>query len=586
MMEVKEKKQNEAKATGGKSSLGSKKPNRKSAIALGVVLAVLVVGVAAFMVYVNGYDAIFPNVYVEDIAIGGKTEAEALQLIENRYENAKLKGLTMTMTCEGDSKDLSIDVLQAEFKNKDTIAEAIAVGRQSNLIAKTASFVKQLVHRREIDPVLDYREDLLRQEINALTKPYEIEPVGYTYTAVGDQVTLYDEVPGVKADRDVAIAEVKKNMWNCTSGTIVLKPVDTDPEPMEFDEFYAWMTGEPESATYVKGEDGKVVVKPGRPSCEVSEGVVKDALKAVKEAPDHKTVFNAVVTYPENTTEQMQENLYKDKLGSYSTYYSGSAGRVNNVQLAAGRMNGIELMPDEEISYDKTVLPRTAANGYQAAPVYVGNKVESGMGGGICQPSSTLYCAALYANLEIVERHPHSMPVGYLPAGMDATIAEGQLDLRLKNNTGYPIKIESSTTGGVVTFTIWGYNPNNRSVEILRNGGTYSVQVTRVVKENGVEVSREMLGTSNYSPAEPKETEKPKETPQPTQETTNTNQAPDSNSGASNADTTPVAPAPAEPAPAPAEPAPAPVAPAPAPVAPAPVAPAPAPAEPAPAPAE
>ena len=193
-------------------------------------------------------------------------------------------------------------------------------------------------------------------------------------------------------------------------------------------------------------------------------------------------------------------------------------------------------MPGEEFSYDKTILPRTAENGYMAAPVYVGNKVESGMGGGICQPSSTLYGAALYANLEILERHNHSMLVSYMPAGLDATISQGALDLRLRNNTPYPVKIASQASGGVLTFSIWGYNPENISVNIVRSGSEYQYYATRIVMKDGVEISRESLSSSRYVPPaptpepsaspEPEATPEPEngstETPSPTSETENT----------------------------------------------------------------
>lgn len=190
------------------------------------------------------------------------------------------------------------------------------------------------------------------------------------------------------------------------------------------------------------------------------------------------------------------------------------------MQIATNRINGYELLPGEEFSYDQTILPRTSENGYRAAPVYVGNKVESGMGGGICQPSSTLYCAAMYANLEITERHNHSLMVSYLPPGLDATIAQGVLDLKFKNSTPYPIKISSSAANGTVTFSIWGYNPDNYSVELLRSGGGYSYQVTRIVKKDGAEISRQQMASSRYGKPEEEKKEKPPEAsaaPQPTQ---------------------------------------------------------------------
>lgn len=121
----------------------------------------------------------------------------------------------------------------------------------------------------------------------------------------------------------------------------------------------------------------------------------------------------------------------------------------------------------------------------------------------------------------MVERHNHTLKVGYLPPGLDATIAEGYLDLRLQNSTPYPIRFDASADGGKLTFTVRGYNPEQTSVELLRSGGEYSYSVTRLVKKNGAEVLREKLPSSQYQPPAPSETPKPTATasaaPKPTE---------------------------------------------------------------------
>ena len=140
-------------------------------------------------------------------------------------------------------------------------------------------------------------------------------------------------------------------------------------------------------------------------------------------------------------------------------------------------------MPGDVFSYDETVGRRTAANGYKEAGVYIGNKVESGIGGGICQTSSTLYCAALYANLEIVQRTSHSLPVAYVPAGMDATIAEGYIDLKIKNNTEYPVKIQATVSGRQLTCKFLGVKEPGIKVEIV-NTRTATLEPETEISEN------------------------------------------------------------------------------------------------------
>lgn len=200
-------------------------------------------------------------------------------------------------------------------------------------------------------------------------------------------------------------------------------------------------------------------------------------------------------------------------------------------------------MPGDVFSYDKTIGRRTLANGYREAGVYIGNKVESGVGGGICQTSSTLYSAALYANLEIVSRTSHSLPVSYVPAGQDATIAEGAIDLKIKNNTEYPIKIVAAVSGRTVTCKFLGVKVPNQTVELVhtrtanyspktertvnpsipqgykkvinRGAPGYAVSSKRIVKVGGEVVKTENLTRSVYNAASIEEEVNPadKDTP-------------------------------------------------------------------------
>ncbi len=522
------------------------KNKRKSLwITLGGLLLLIVLSLLALTVYVSGYEGIFPNVYVGDLDLSGKSEAEALALLQNTYDNAKIKGVTFSISCGDTAEEISTDALGVTYQNKETVNAVLAIGGNRNPIARAIAFARQSFTSTTIDPIITYDLELLSRTIDKTAEPYEIEPVGYTFEIEPDTVIIHAPVAGVKVDRDAVIEQLELQMQKLAFCDIVLTPITTPAAPLNLDEFYTWLTSPAENAYYTKGDDGKVTVAREKLQCSVDKDTVKQAVESIEHSGNSTVSFAVTTIEPEVLSLTLNETLYKDKLGSYTTYYGGTAARNNNVRLAAGRVNGYELMPGEEFSYDKTILPRTTANGYLAAPVYVGNKVESGLGGGICQPSSTLYAAALYANLEILERHNHSMLVSYMPAGLDATISQGALDLRLRNNTPYPVKISSQASGGVLTFSIWGYNPDNISVDILRSGGGYLYSATRVVKKNGEEIHREALGSSRYVPPEPSETPAPSESAEPEEppalsEGTEPEETP----------TTPESPAPAETAPA------------------------------------
>lgn len=141
-------------------------------------------------------------------------------------------------------------------------------------------------------------------------------------------------------------------------------------------------------------------------------------------------------------------------LGSYATAYSVNSSRATNIAVAASRINGVVVQPGESFSFSRTILPRTAANGYVEAPTIVNKKYVPGTGGGICQVSSTLYAAMITAGLPATERHPHSLKVAYIPEGMDATISGTALDLRFTNTFAEPIVIQASADQGTLTVSL------------------------------------------------------------------------------------------------------------------------------------
>lgn len=141
-------------------------------------------------------------------------------------------------------------------------------------------------------------------------------------------------------------------------------------------------------------------------------------------------------------------------LGSYSSTYDTTQQRAINVELAAQRINGVILKPGEEFSFSRQVQSRTYKNGYVLGPSYAGGREVISVGGGICQVSSTLYVAMIRAALPSTERWTHSVPVDYVPQGVDATIAEGSKDLKFENIYAKPLVITAVAEDGVLTVSL------------------------------------------------------------------------------------------------------------------------------------
>ena len=209
------------------------------------------------------------------------------------------------------------------------------------------------------------------------------------------------------------------------------------------------------------------------------------------------------ITQPSITAETLKAKLFHDTLARTATNLDeGNAPRTNNIRLAAKAINGTILNPGDEFSYNGTVGERTAARGYQEAHAYSGGKIIDEFGGGVCQPSSTLYMAVLRADLKVTERHNHSFTVSYTPLGEDATVDYGNLDFRFVNNTAYPVKILAEQTDGQMIMTIVGTKTSDKTVttrtEVLETYKPETVTKTDSSMEAG-DSRVETSGITGYS---------------------------------------------------------------------------------------
>lgn len=177
--------------------------------------------------------------------------------------------------------------------------------------------------------------------------------------------------------------------------------------------------------------------------------------------------------------------------GTCTTGFStSSSNRINNIEVAAGHLNNLVVMPGQEISVSDTIKPRTTANGYKSAGAYLNGRTVPAIGGGICQVSSTVYNAVKNAGLTVLERHPHSMPVHYLPLGLDAAISAGSKDLRFRNDYSAPVILQAYTEGKnlIVNCLVWNHDLNGRTFKLWsKETGSLSAKTYFTTYQDGVE---------------------------------------------------------------------------------------------------
>ena len=288
---------------------------------------------------------------------------------------------------------------------------------------------------------------------------------------------------------------------------------------------------DPQNASIVR-QNGAFTVTPSVIGKTVDVEATKQALnQALANGLKDPVSVNAVVAEvnPAITTEDL--STIQDVLGTFTTDFSSSgASRSTNLKVGSSKINGHVLMPGETLSGYELMHPFTVSNGYATAAAYENGQVVDSVGGGVCQIATTLYNAALRAELEISQRQNHSMVVGYVKPSQDAAIAGTYKDIKFTNNYSTPIYVEGYTSGRSLTFTIYGKEtrPGNRTFEFISEtlsvtdpgapkevvdpamapGARKQVQsahkgiksrLWKVVYVDGVEQSREILHTDTYN---------------------------------------------------------------------------------------
>ena len=230
----------------------------------------------------------------------------------------------------------------------------------------------------------------------------------------------------------------------------------------------------------VEGKQGVVVDE------SAATDVILSFIEGEYSAENTKVAVPTMITEPIGSAEELAK--VKDLLGSFKTSFKSSdSDRSKNVRTGAGHIDGTVLYPGETFSTYEYVNPFTEQNGYAMAGSYLNGKVVDSLGGGICQVSSTLYNAVLMAELEVVERSPHSMMVTYVQASADAAIAGTYKDFKFKNDTDAPIYIEGYTTDDKqIVFNIYGEEtrPSNRTIKYTNKVLESTPAVTQLVADS------------------------------------------------------------------------------------------------------
>ena len=472
---------------------------KKLSVAVGLILGIVLLAAAGYLIWCSQLEdeVIWPDYVINEVSIKGMTVPEAREAIQEKFkEDYGDSAITVKIA----DREYSIPVFPAlEMTVEDILENAYLPGHRE--------WYKRGVDRYRLNKnaqvytceVLPYVADetVLYTSLDE-TDICEVDTVVQTtWDKLDDSLVITKGSKGIKADVEQLKERIREAVYDQDFNAVIECPaIETVPDPLDLEPFYDEIYQEKAEAVMDKKDYHKI--------SQSQTGVSFDLEQAEQDfenAEDGEVLtIKYVYEEPELTTDELKSMLFRDVLGEASSVGGGTFARKNNITIAADFCNETVLMPGETFSYNDTVGERSADRGFQVATVYANGTAVPGIGGGICQVSSTIFDAALYADMEIVERQNHSLTVSYLPLGMDATVNWGTVDFKFKNTSDYPVKLLVTYIDGEVKTVIMGTKTDDTQVEITTEStGGLGVVTYRIHKDkDGNEIDKEKVAVSRY----------------------------------------------------------------------------------------
>jgi vancomycin resistance protein YoaR len=545
---------------GNSSGHRPKGGRRRRRLLISVLIACAAAAVLVAADHLANQGKIYGGVMVGNTSLGGKTPEEAREIVAERgaaaLDELRFVGGPEEFAISAREAGLTLDV-------ESTVDRAYAVGREGGILKRLGERFEGAWGTVSTAPVVDYDREAVRSRIeNRATRinqegrnayvdirGSDAEAVesreGYTMDVQGTAVNVDKALERMSGEVEIAgeafepeiltpaAEEAASVAQEAMSEPVTLTAEDKEWElsPQEIgqslsfapstggelrvgldreqlrgvmSDVYEDLTIAPIEAGFRFEDDGVGVTK-SRAGQEIEEEELFNALEAGLFQGERAYEVSVGTDEPELTTAQAEELKPTELLGTYRTNYTLSSDtsqeRVENLRIASDAISGKALAPGEIFSANELLEPLE----YYETKVIIEGKEEKADGGGLCQVSSTLYMAANYAGLDIVERHPHAAQLPYIRPGLDATVWFGALDMKFENTSdGYLLLREYVAEDGYIYAEIWG-RPTGKEVELNSEpeylGADYSKWITyKKVKENGKVVEDDVLRTDTYQP--------------------------------------------------------------------------------------
>lgn len=502
---------------------------RRGRVAGPIIIACAVIAVLVAADYLVNSGRVYRGVEVGNVSLGGKTPEEAQRIVEDR-----VVGDLQEISFQGPKDEqfsFTAEQMGVDFQIKSTVEEAYAVGREGNVLQRLSERGQALIGGIVIPPEVRYEPGVAQSRVEGLAKQVNAEPTEADMEIQGSVVEVSESREGYKLDVEGTTRNVGAAVDNM-SGEVrmagrILEPEVTTPEAERAAEkARAAMSGElvftalgdrwtlspadvggaldvtrqdgtiqvslnkdrmnqalagvyddievkPVEAGYDFAADGSVIVTPSRTGRSIEYDDLLENIQSGIFEGQREYELPVMTSRPQYTTEQLEAQKPSKLLGTYKTNYKATTDqgeeRVANLEIASDAVSGVFVAPGDTFS----MLDHVTDLDYENAHVIVENEEAIAEGGGLCQVTSTLYNAALYAGLEVTERWGHNSQLPYIRPGMDATVWYGDtsttaddLDMKFKNTSdGYILLQEYVSDDGYIYANVYGV-PNNIDVQM------------------------------------------------------------------------------------------------------------------------
>lgn len=506
--------------------------NKKSHKTLIVILsAIFIIALLLFILstifalFTSYSTNIINGVSIKGIDVSGLNKEDAYKKVSTIFNNK----LSESFILKHNEYELEVfpEQFGISFDIENAINKAYSKGRGSNIFQNNYEILSSMFLGVNINPGFSYSEETLNSLASEMETNFSDRLIEPTYYIENNNLIISKGKDGVVIDKSKLLSEITYyiNNLHVNSPVINIPVQQKNAASVDLQKIHDEVYRAPKDAYYTTNP---YAIYPHADGVDFAVPM-EEANKLLAGAGEQTTIPLKVLS-PTITTYQLGTEAFPHLLGSYSTTFSTrNVNRTTNIKLATAKINGTVIMPGETFSYNQVVGQRTSAAGFKSAAVYVGGQVTNGIGGGICQVSSTLYNTVLLGNLEIVERHNHGFNTGYVPVGRDATVSWGGPDFKFKNTRNYPVKILASVSGGKLTVDVYGLKTDNEyEVEIqswvtsyikyktiekkdatLARGQTKVIEsgsngcksvAYRILKQNGQIISKTLLSKDTYNP--------------------------------------------------------------------------------------